>query len=259
MFRVLQSGYRFVHREPLCIDRTELPFYVFVYYRTEAEAELGGKFVPAQGSWILFPPGKPHRYRSAALPYENDWVHFTVDRGGDFFRDLGIPLGVPVPAPDPSPVDRALLGLQSLQGTRGRWTDTLASSYLACLFHELCRLSAHSGAQSPDHRYHRELFRLRTDLLRKPSAGTTVESLACQAGLSGSYLQALYKAEFGVSIGEDIIRGRLERAKYLLTSSETPVSAVAEASGYRCEAHFMRQFKRMTGMTPGEYRRRTRV
>lgn len=86
-----------------------------------------------------------------------------------------------------------------------------------------------------------------------------MEALAARIGLSGSYLQALYKTEFGVSIGEDIIRGRLDRAKYLLANSETPVASVAEASGYRCEAHFMRQFKRLTGMTPGEYRRSTRI
>ena len=84
MFHILQCGYRFVHREPLCIDRAGLPFYVFVHYRTEAEAELGGSFVPVQGSWILFPPGEPHRYRSCALPYENDWVHFTSPKGRSF-------------------------------------------------------------------------------------------------------------------------------------------------------------------------------
>ena len=87
MFHILQCGYRFVHREPLRIDRAGLPFYVFVHYRTEAEAELGGSFVPVQGSWILFPPGEPHRYRSCALPYENDWVHFTSPQGTEFFRE----------------------------------------------------------------------------------------------------------------------------------------------------------------------------
>lgn len=259
MFHILQCGYRFVHREPLCIDRAGLPFYVFVHYRTEAEAELGGSFVPLQGSWILFPPGEPHRYRSCALPYENDWVHFTSPQGTEFFRELGIPLGKPLWPLDTSPIDHTLQNLLNLQEHKGTSAEFLASSCLACLFYDLSRISPTGGAKPSGRRYEHELFRLRTDLFRKPSAGTTVDSLAAQIGLSGSYLQALYKAQFGVSIGEDIIRGRLDRAKYLLTNSETPVSAVAEASGYRCEAHFMRQFKRMTGITPGEYRRRTRT
>lgn len=258
-FHVIQCGYRFLHREPLRIDRSGLPFYVFVYFRAKAEAELDGKTVPLHGHWILFPPGSTQHYRSACLPYEDDWVHFTAPHGEDFLRDLGIPLSRPVLLPDPSPIDRAILSMQNLQGQKAAWIDPLISSYLSCLFYDLRKLSPSIGVQTSAHRYYPELSQLRTELFSNPSAGTTVEALAARIGLSGSYLQALYKTEFGVSIGEDIIRGRLDRAKYLLANSETPVASVAEASGYRCEAHFMRQFKRLTGMTPGEYRRSTRI
>ena len=85
-----------------------------------------------------------------------------------------------------------------------------------------------------------------------------MESLAAQIGLSGSYLQSIYKAQFGVPIGSDIILGRITRAKYMLLNSGSSISAIAEASGYRCDEHFIRQFKRMTGVTPGEFRRRGR-
>ena len=256
---MIQCGYRFLHREPLRIDRSGLPFYVFVYFRAQAQAELDGRTVPLHGHWILFPPGSTQHYRSACLPYEDDWVHFTAPQAETFLRDLGIPLSCPVPLPDPSPIDRAILSMQNLQGQKAAWMDSLIASYLSCMFYDLSKLSPSIGVQTGSHRYYQELSQLRTELFSNPSAGTTVETLAARIGLSGSYLQALYKTEFGVSIGEDIIRGRLDRAKYLLANSETPVARVAEASGYRCEAHFMRQFKRMTGMTPGEYRRSTRI
>lgn len=258
MFTVIQCGYRFLHREPLHIDHSGLPFYVFVYFRAKALADLNGQTVPLHGHWILFAPGSAQHYRSDCLPYEDDWVHFTAPQGEDFLRDLGLPLGQPVLLPTCSPIDRAIPAMQNLQGRTASWAGALSDAYLTCMFHELSRLSPGIAGQTPGHRYYGELSRLRRELFRNPSAGTTIDSLAAGIGLSSSYLQALYKAEFGASLGEDIIRGRLERAQYLLANSETPILCVAEASGYRCEAHFMRQFKRFVGMTPGEYRRKSR-
>lgn len=259
MFTILQCGYRFLHREPLHIDRAGLPFYVFVYFRAKAEAELNGQTVPLHGHWILFPPGSAQHYRSACLPYEDDWVHFTAPQGEDFLRDLGIPLGQPVLLPTAAPIDRAILPMQNLQDQKAPWAASLSCSHLSCMFYELSQFPLGTADGASGHRYQQELSRLRRELFRNPTAGTTIDSLALQIGLSPSYLQALYKEEFGVTLGEDIIHSRLERAKYLLANSESLISSVAEASGYGCEAHFMRQFKQLVGMTPGKYRKNCRL
>lgn len=259
MFSILQAGYRFVHREPLRIDRSGLPFYVFVYFRGKAEAEIDGRNLPVQGRWILFPPGAAHHYRSTSLPYENDWIHFTAgEEGMKFLSELRIPLGNPVLPSHPETIGNTIWKIQDLQMRQSPYSEILTCAQLTCLFYDLSRTPSLHPSGASGHRYVTELTQLRTSLFSNPSAGTTVEALAARVGLSGSYLQALYKAEFGSAIGEDIVRGRIDRAKYLLTNSETPIAAVAEASGYRCEAHFMRQFKRLTGMTPGEFRRNTR-
>lgn len=259
MFFVLQAGYRFRHREPLRIDRSGLPFYVFVYFRGKAEADIGGRSVPVQGRWILFPPGAAQHYRSTSLPYEDDWVHFTAgEDGAAVLRELHFPLGEPVLSSDSDFIENAIWKIQDLQMRQNPIGAALAQAHLMCLFDELSRTPPLDPPHLSGRRYTAELTQLRTSLFSNPSAGTTVESLASRIGLSGSYLQALYKTEFGTAIGEDIIRGRIGRAKYLLANSETPIASVAEASGYRCEAHFMRQFKRQTGMTPGEFRRSTR-
>lgn len=258
MFSVLQAGYRSRHREPLRIDRSGLPFYVFVYFRGRAEAEIDSRSVPVQGRWILFPPGAAQHYRSTSLPYEDDWVHFTAgEEGAQLLRELHFPLGEPVLPSNSDFIENAIWRIQDLQMRQNSCGAALAQAHLMCLFDELSRTPSLDPPGLSGRRYTAELTQLRTSLFSNPSAGTTVESLAARIGLSGSYLQALYKAEFGTAIGEDMIRGRIDRAKYLLANSETPISSVAEASGYRCEAHFMRQFKRVTGMTPGEFRRST--
>ena len=49
-------------------------------------------------------------------------------------------------------------------------------------------------------------------------------------------------------------RMRIERAKVLLADGSLRIHAVAEQAGYVAVAHFSKSFKRLEGMTPGEYR-----
>jgi AraC-like DNA-binding protein len=55
----------------------------------------------------------------------------------------------------------------------------------------------------------------------------------------------------------EVINAKLEQAKLLLTSTELPISAVAAETGYNEVYHFIRQFKKSTGMTPGAFRKKT--
>ena len=73
--------------------------------------------------------------------------------------------------------------------------------------------------------------------------------------MSRSGFQHLYKKMFGVSVTGDVISGRLERAKRLLSSTDLTVSEIASRCGYSNEFNFMRQFKDRVGRTPTQYRR----
>jgi YesN/AraC family two-component response regulator len=53
----------------------------------------------------------------------------------------------------------------------------------------------------------------------------------------------------------DVICARIDAAKVLLVSSpDTSVTELAEKLGYKNPYHFIRQFKKITGITPGAYR-----
>ena len=65
----------------------------------------------------------------------------------------------------------------------------------------------------------------------------------------------LFAAETGVSPAKYRILRRVDRAKTLLTEGRIPLKAIAEQLGY-CDVYFFaRQFKQVTGKTPGEFRR----
>jgi AraC-like DNA-binding protein len=64
---------------------------------------------------------------------------------------------------------------------------------------------------------------------------------------------------FGTTPGQDMIRGKMDHAKSLLLVDEyMPLATIAERLGYSSQYHFIRQFKQITGETPGAYRRKNK-
>lgn len=86
----------------------------------------------------------------------------------------------------------------------------------------------------------------------------SVEDVARQIHRSKSYIMKKFKDELGFTISAFINRCKLEEAKSLLTHSD---KSLAEISNYLClssQPHFQSLFKKTYGMTPMEYRKKTR-
>lgn len=83
----------------------------------------------------------------------------------------------------------------------------------------------------------------------------TIEVIAQQLHYSPSYLSILYKQETGQTIGDAISAARIRKAMQLLRETDAAIYEIAVRVGYREQAHFARLFKRMTGMTPKDYRK----
>jgi AraC-like DNA-binding protein len=84
----------------------------------------------------------------------------------------------------------------------------------------------------------------------------TVESLARAVGLS----RATFAARFSESVGEAPMRyllgRRMQRVMQLLRDRRLSLAGVAQQVGYGSEASLSAAFKRHTGRSPGDYRRR---
>ncbi|MBI5686275.1 MAG: DNA-binding transcriptional regulator [Verrucomicrobia bacterium] len=78
------------------------------------------------------------------------------------------------------------------------------------------------------------------------------------AAMSRSSLERRFQQTLGRSPAEEIRRVRLERAKQLLADTDMPVPDVADASGFQSREYLAYAFKRVTKMTPREYRARVR-
>jgi len=87
----------------------------------------------------------------------------------------------------------------------------------------------------------------------------SIRSVAGQLGISESHCQRLFKQAYGVSPRRYLSELIREEAMRLLGDTPLSVDHVSSLLGYRDIAHFSRQFKRWTGLSPREYRRRIKL
>jgi len=94
------------------------------------------------------------------------------------------------------------------------------------------------------------------ELLRENLDGDVrLTDLAKECGLSVSHFARAFKAAFGVSSHQWLIRQRIDRAKELLSRTDMSLTDVAAKSGFGDQAAFTRTFHRVTGISPGRWRR----
>ncbi|HOX07181.1 MAG TPA: AraC family transcriptional regulator [Planctomycetota bacterium] len=82
----------------------------------------------------------------------------------------------------------------------------------------------------------------------------TIADVAAHVCLSPSRLRAVFLREMGTSLGDFLLRNRINRACALLGQSEMNISEVAAACGFDSIYSFSRAFRRRMGRPPSQYR-----
>jgi two-component system response regulator YesN len=82
-----------------------------------------------------------------------------------------------------------------------------------------------------------------------------VSELARQIGFTENYLSVLFKKETGETIMDYLTRIRMARARQLLKEQTYKIYEISEMVGYGDSNYFSKQFKKMEGVYPLEYRK----
>ncbi len=82
----------------------------------------------------------------------------------------------------------------------------------------------------------------------------TLEILSEHIGISKFYLSNLLKKETGRNLLENINRIRIGEGKRLLFNTNKEINEIATITGFKYGNHFASVFKKLTGMTPSEYK-----
>lgn len=82
----------------------------------------------------------------------------------------------------------------------------------------------------------------------------SLEYVAGKVKKSATYVSKLFKDEYGCNFSEYITRKRLERSKELLADPSKKIYEIAQMTGYADVSNFIKVFKKMYGISPGDYR-----
>lgn len=82
-----------------------------------------------------------------------------------------------------------------------------------------------------------------------------LSDLSDYAQVSPNYICSLFKKEVGMNISKYVMEYRIKKAKVLLLTTNMKSYEIAVETGFANESYFSRSFKKMTGVSPSEFRR----
>lgn len=234
--------------------------YLFLLIKTEGFLEKDGTYLNlSPNTGILYRKHSRIHYGSKNTDYSDDWIHFDLS-GNDvpLLSELSLPLDTPFSLPFPGILSDyvRLVAVETISCSplRYRILDSLMHALLFSFAAQIHGIPyEHSGRK-----YYQAMNELRMEIRRSPYKKWKVADIAERMHLSISHFQYLYRDFFGTSCIRDVIEARIAYAQHYLTTTEMTVRAIAAFCGYENELHFMRQFKKQTGMTPSGYREETR-
>lgn len=99
----------------------------------------------------------------------------------------------------------------------------------------------------------------RTYLAEHYMEDLALETVARRFFFSPAYFSSFFKAHTSMTFTEYVLRLRMDKAKEMLRDGKRKISEIALNVGFRDAGYFTRVFKRETGLSPEEFRRKDLV
>jgi AraC family transcriptional regulator of arabinose operon len=253
-YKILVAGRtRFAHRDGFVTRRFH--HHTLIYTLSGLGLiEVGGSSVAAGPQTIAW-LDTSMQYAHGCHPVADHWHYLWMSIEGhgldavfSFLRVAGNPLFATMGEVSADSFGRAIGNL----ARRGQTTDAISSAVVAQLV-EL--LVAERGEQESSEDRGERVLRVMREMRADIARNWQIEELAAISNLSASQLHRQFKQKTATTPMDWIRHERMNLAKRLLTESEAKISAVALACGYADPYHFSRDFRRIAGQSPSEFRR----
>lgn len=247
------NGLRFTEkayasRATLPTHAHELSHFCFVLAGSYQEHIAAKRYERGPTALVFYPPdvshGEEHFTRGRHFLVEIDF------KGLEKIRDYGARLGEPV-----------LVGSDSSLWLAARMyrefseRDGFSALVLESITTELLIAASRQDTRSPERKPPAWLERVKEFLRENFSEPPGLDDLAKAVNIHPTHLARVFRQFERCTVGDYIREVRINYARERMLLSKEPLVEIALAAGFADQTHFTRSFKRITGMTPTEFRR----
>lgn len=218
---------------------------------------LGGRETPlSTGVVFSYGPGIPHAIRTDRRSrLRKYYVDFVGRDAAARLRSLRLAPGSHAMVERPGEIRAIFDLLQQCGLAHSANSQALCSQLLGVLLTKINELTQPAGtadgiALTTYARFQRFLA---TERLRL----TSVSQAAAEFGISAAYACRLFRRYAATSPYQELLRQRMTLAADLLTHERLPVHQAAARLGFADPAQFSRAFKRVAGVSPSAFQRRS--
>ena len=247
-FRILNIGYNDFSKIDGIHFFHQQGFYTLHFVLSgRGQLDIYGKtYHLCEGDMFFIPPNIPMRYFPVeADPWAYVWFSFSGEKMLYYAKMLGFEGETPKIKSN---------SFQSIKNVLHRLFDRVQKGecgYYGVLssFYKIIDICA-----TPDERT--EIKKVREIIDNSFSLPAfRIEWLCSSVGISHSQLLRLFKDAYGITPVAYLSQKRMEQARELLSETDLSVCSVAYSCGFADEFHFMKCFKKHTGLTALEYRK----
>ncbi|OQB51323.1 MAG: Exoenzyme S synthesis regulatory protein ExsA [Firmicutes bacterium ADurb.Bin146] len=237
------------------LDRPNGPDeYIFLHYFNSVDLLCGNEVIRTKPhACIVVSAKKPQWFRSEQK-LVHDWFHFSGEVGENM-QKYNLSLDKVYYPFDSLEITETVRKMESEFFTGTEYSKRLCELYIEQIFIMMARSDISSSLLSVKKQISDKVEQVRKKMFTSPSEDWPVKKMAKLAGLSESRFYTVYKSVYKVTPNRDLIIARIEKAKNLLQTEGFSVNETADALGYSSVYHFIRQFKNITGITPGRIRK----
>lgn len=222
---------------------------------------------PAAGSISLLPAGSPSLWRWSG---RNESLHVYLEPGlvervaaEAFELDPGRLAVPPLDGLHLPQLRAAMLAVDAELTAGAAGADLVAQSLANVLAVHLIRhlLTPAGAPRGRDGVLPRGKLRAVLEYIEEHlDPGLTLEGMAATVHLSPYHFARQFRAATGVPPHQYVITRRVERARQLLREGrDLSLAQVAAEAGFSDQSQFSHHFRRVVGITPGEFRRSARI
>ena len=203
---------------------------------------------------IMHPTKKQYGFKPSYASFY--WLHFTAPISS-ILMDLQSQKNNSIVLPNHGVVpnmERITILLSQLQETDRRYHHGYTSNTLALgVLLELYNQQAHTMDKKSSGK--EQLYQDILDYITWNKFGVIrVSDLAAYFGYHEKYISTFFKQMSGISLKQYLIKEMMEHAKAELTTTNKTIAQIAYSLGYSDSHNFTHAFKKVTGLSPSEYR-----